>query len=91
MNGFDHAGEAGWPNWRELHKQRKCPAGEETSYLPQLHTFSPLVFCIANTQKKLILNSGLVGHLIDWKPIFLPVAKENIPKRAIFHLVSNLI
>ena len=52
FNGFDHAGEAGWPNWRELHKQRKCPAGEETSYLPQLHTFSPLDFCNANTHKK---------------------------------------
>ena len=51
LNGFDHAGEAGRPNWRELHKQRKCPAGEETSYLPQLHTFFPLVFCILNTQK----------------------------------------
>ena len=53
LNGFDQPGEAGRPNWRELHKQRKCPAGEETSHLPQPHTFSPLVFCIANTQKKI--------------------------------------
>ena len=54
FNGFDHAGEAGRPNWRELHKQRKCPAGEKSSFLPQLHTFSPLVLCIRHTPKKFL-------------------------------------
>ena len=82
----------GWPA-----KLERTSQTEEVScrWRNILSSTAPYIFSLSflhcEYTKKIIFNSGLVGHLIDWKPIFLPVAKENIPKRAIFHLVSNLI